>query len=121
MVIVSQFPSAVVHRVGTSQQGRLAVKDWTLFSNHGLVLASISRNPQKTARAIGDSIGVTERTAHKIIIELEQAGYIARSKNGRRNVYKINPDAPLLGNMTDAAVGELLELFGWQHGRSRRA
>ena len=93
------------------------MKEWTLFSNHGLVLASISKSPQKTAREIGDNIGVTERTAHKIIIELEQAGYIERTKNGRRNVYKINPDAPLLGTMSDTAVGELLELFGWQHSR----
>ena len=93
------------------------MKEWTLFSNHGLVLASISKNPQKTAREIGDDVGVTERTAHKIIIELEQAGYIARTKNGRRNVYRINPVAPLLSTMGDAAVGELLELFGWQHGR----
>jgi DNA-binding MarR family transcriptional regulator len=111
----------VVHSVVTSQQGGLAVKDWTLFSSHGLVLASISRNPQKTARQIGDDVGVTERTAHKIIIELEQAGYITRAKNGRRNVYRINPDAPLLGTMSDAAVGKLLELFGWQHGRGRGA
>jgi DNA-binding MarR family transcriptional regulator len=93
------------------------MKEWTLFSNHGLVLASISKSPQKTAREIGDDVGVTERTAHKIIIELEQAGYISRTKNGRRNVYKINPDAPLLGTMSDAAIGELLELFGWQHSR----
>jgi DNA-binding MarR family transcriptional regulator len=111
----------VVQQNVTSQWGGLTVKEWTLFSNHGLVLASISRNPQKTAREIGDNVGVTERTAHKIIIELEQAGYIARIKNGRRNVYKINPDAPLLGTMSDAAVGELLELFGWQHSRDREA
>lgn len=95
------------------------MKEWTLFSNHGLILASISRNPQKTAREIGDNVGVTERTAHKIIIELEQAGYITRTKNGRRNVYKINSDVPLLGAMSNAAVGQLLELFGWQHSRDR--
>ena len=117
MAIISESPSMVAHSAVTDQQGGLAVKDWTLFSNHGLVLASISRNPQKTAREIGDSVGVTERTAHKIIIELEQAGYIERTKNGRRNVYKINADAPILDTMSDAAVGKLLELFGWQHGR----
>jgi DNA-binding MarR family transcriptional regulator len=111
----------VVHSIVTSQQGGSAVKDWTLFSTHGLVLASISRNPQKTARQIGDDIGVTERTAHKTIVELEQAGYIERSKNGRRNVYRINPDAPLLGTMTDVGVGKLLRLFGWQHERRRGA
>ena len=110
-----------VHGVVTSQQGGSAVKDWTLFSTHGLVLASISRNPHKTARQIGDDVGVTERTAHKTIVELEQAGYIERSKNGRRNVYKINPDAPLLDTMSDAAVGKLLRLFGWQHGRGLEA
>jgi hypothetical protein len=109
----------VAHEPIVTEGGDLSVKDWTLFSNHGLVLAEISRNPQKTAREIGDSVGVTERTAHKIIVELEQAGYVARIKNGRRNIYKINPSAPLLDTMSDTAVGKLLELFGWQHSRGQ--
>ncbi|HEY32086.1 MAG TPA: winged helix-turn-helix transcriptional regulator [Dehalococcoidia bacterium] len=95
------------------------MREWTLISHHGLVLASISKNPEKTAREISDDVGITERTAHKIIIDLEQAGYITRSKNGRHNVYRIHPHMPLRNTMSDAAVGELLELFGWQQKEIR--
>jgi len=89
------------------------MREWKLISNHGLVLASISKNPEKTAREISDDVGITERTAHKIIMDLERSGYITRGKNGRRNIYRIHPDMPLRNTMSDAAVGELLELFGW--------
>jgi predicted transcriptional regulator len=96
------------------------MREWTLISHHGLVLASISRNQEKTAREISKDAGITERTTHKIIMDLEQGGYITRVKNGRRNVYRIHPDMPLRNTLSDAAVGELLELFGWHPQKSRR-
>ena len=40
-------------------------------------------------------MGVTERTTHKIISDLEEAGYIERRKMGRRNQYRVDPDLPL--------------------------
>lgn len=90
------------------------VSEWTLFSSHGLVLASISRNPRRTAREIGDDIGVTERRIATVTRDLEQSGYIERTKDGRRNIYRMNPDAPLVPRWSDAPVGDLLALFGWQ-------
>ena len=96
------------------------MREWTLISNHGLVLAAIARNPHKTAREIADDVGITERTAHKIIIDLEKAGYITRSKIGVRNTYEIHPDTPLRNKLSNAQVGELLALFGWQHKKRRR-
>ena len=86
--------------------------DWTFITNHGLVLASIAKNPQKTAREISGDIGITERTTHKIIVDLEQEGYIERVKVGRQNTYRIYPDVPI--RTGDAAVGELLSMFGWK-------
>jgi len=94
------------------------VSEWALFSSHGLVLASISRNTQKTARQIGDDVGITERRAIMIIKDLEQAGYIERMRDGRRNTYRINHDAPLVPRLSDAPVGDLLALFGWGAGRN---
>ena len=52
-------------------------------------------------------VGVTERTAHSIIVDLEDAGYITKTKVGRKNKYTIHPDMPLSDEVTDAAVGEL--------------
>ena len=94
--------------------------EWSLITSHGLVLAAISRNSQKTARQIGDDVGITERRAHKIIVDLDEAGYIKRTKIGNRNVYTINPDLPLVSRLSDASVGDLLALFGWQHRKGTK-
>ena len=87
---------------------------WTFITNHGLVLATIAKHANLTAREIGDTIGVTERTAHSIIMDLEAAGYITKTKVGRQNKYKIHPDMPIRDEMSDAAVGELLVMLGWK-------
>lgn len=83
---------------------------WKFITNHGLVLSYISHNPRSTAREIANEIGVTERTTHKIISDLEEAGYIERRKDGRRNRYRVNPDMPLRHHTKrDVIVKELLE------------
>ena len=88
------------------------------ITNHGLVLLSIAKSRGKTAREIGDEVGVTERTAHKIILELENEGYIVKTKVGNRNMYRVRPEVPI--KATDVAVGELLELLGWKR-RARKS
>jgi DNA-binding IclR family transcriptional regulator len=90
------------------------VKEWSLITNHGLVLAAISRNSKKTIRQIGDEVGITERTAYGIVVDLEKAGYLKRTKVGTRNIYTINPGMPLVSRLSDASVGDMLALFGWQ-------
>jgi len=93
--------------------------EWSFITNHGLVLAAIARHPRSTARELGDDVGITERTAHKIIIDLEDAGYITKTKIGRKNKYTIHPDMPLAEEATDADVGELLVMLGWKRRRRR--
>ena len=83
---------------------------WTFITNHGLVLSYISHNPTSTAREIANYIGVTERTTHKIISDLENAGYIRRRKIGRRNVYSVDQQLPLRHHTkTDIMVEDLLD------------
>ena len=83
---------------------------WTFITNHGLVLSYITHNSRSTAREIANYIGVTERTTHKIISDLELAGYIERRKSGRRNVYRVDPKLPLRHHTKqDVMVSELLE------------
>jgi len=89
--------------------------NWTFITNHGLVLASIAKNLEKTAREIGDDIGITERTAHKIIMDLEKEGYITKTKVGTRNTYTIHHDLQI--KTGDASVGELLVMLGWKRRR----
>jgi DNA-binding Lrp family transcriptional regulator len=89
--------------------------EWTFVTNHALVLASIAKKRDQTAREIGDDVGVTERTAHKIILDLEKDGYITKTKVGVKNRYRIHPGLPI--KAADGAVGELLELLGWKRRR----
>ena len=86
------------------------IPKWTFITNHGLVLSYIFHNSTSTAREIANYIGVTERTTHKIISDLESAGYIRRRKIGRRNVYDVDPRLPLRHHTkADIMVEDLLE------------
>ena len=88
---------------------------WSFITNHALVLAAVAKHPRRTARDIGDAVGITERATHKIIKDLEAAGYITRVKLGRRNEYTIHPDVPLKEKVSgDAAARELLLMLGWK-------
>ena len=70
----------------------------------------IAQLDEHRSTEIAQSIGVTERTTHKIISDLEQAGYITRRKSGRRNVYSVDPNLPLRHHTKkDIIVSELLE------------
>ncbi len=89
---------------------------WTFITNHGLVLSYIYHHPTSTAREIADQIKVTERTVHKIISDLERAGYIARRKSGRRNVYSVDPNLPLRHHTKkDIIVSELIEALTYRN------
>jgi len=95
------------------------MSEWTFITNHGLVLASIAKHLEKTAREISNDVGITERTAHKIIMDLEREGYITKVKVGRQNKYRIHPGMPIKDEMSDAAVGELLTMLGWKRRKRR--
>jgi len=92
-----------------------ATPRWTFITNHGLVLSYLSHNPRSTAREIANCIGVTERTTHKIISDLEVEGFIERRKSGRRNVYTVDHNLPLRHHTKqDIMVSELLNALGGQ-------
>jgi len=92
--------------------------EWTFVTNHALVLATIAKNPDQTSREIGDDVGVTERTAHKIIMDLEKGGYITKTRVGVRNIYRIHPEISI--RTAEGAVGNLLELLGWQNKKKKK-
>ena len=87
----------------------MANSRWTFITNHGLVLSYIFHNPSHTAREIAVNVGITERTAHKMISDLEEAGYTKRRKSGRRNLYEVDPQLPLRHHSkNDILVSNLL-------------
>ena len=96
--------------------------EWTFVTNHGRVLSYIAQYPlTTTAREIAIEVGITERTAHKIITDLEAAGYITKTKVGRRNQYKINPRvlSRRSRDARDAAVADILDGLGWKVRKKR--
>ena len=66
---------------------------WTLLTGHGHVLVEIARNPKARIRDIAPVVGLTERTVQVIVADLEAAGYLTRTRDGRRNRYTINSDS----------------------------
>jgi MarR family len=94
------------------------VAGWQLLSNHGRVLVFVARDPGARLRDIAAEVGITERSAHRIVGELCDGGYLTRQRQGNRNRYTIRPDVrihdPLLGNHS---VGEILAVVapidGW--------
>jgi DNA-binding IclR family transcriptional regulator len=66
---------------------------WTLLTGHGHVLVEIARDPDARMRDIATAAGITERTAQVIVADLEAAGYITRTRTGRRTRYSVNRDS----------------------------
>src|SRR5262249_11350926 len=82
---------------------------WMLLSNHGHVLLYVDTYPDARLREIAAAIGITERAAHKIITELEEAGYMSRERVGRRNRYTVDREAPLRhARVVGRTLGDLL-------------
>ena len=69
--------------------------DWTFLSNYAHVLLCLAENPSARLREVADRVGITERSAMRVITHLDDAGILSREKDGRRNHYLIDMDAPL--------------------------
>ena len=83
---------------------------WTLLTGHGHVLVEIARNPEARIRDISPAVGLTERTVQAIVADLEAAGYLTRSRVGRRTRYRVNPDSSFRHKAQEGLrVGPLLD------------
>ena len=93
------------------------------LTNHALVLSHIARKPRITGRELSDTIGITERATLRIIDDLLKADYVTKTREGRRNRYRINSDIPISPpGLEDVAVESLLKVLGWKkRGRPRKA
>ena len=89
---------------------------WSFLTNHAQVLLSIAHDPSIRLREIGETVGITERAAHRIVTELADAGYISRTRNGRRNQYAIQSHLALPDPLArEQKIGDLLAVLGGQH------
>jgi DNA-binding Lrp family transcriptional regulator len=85
---------------------------WAFLTNHAQVLLCIARDPGIRLRDIADRVGITERSAYGIVLDLAEAGYIVKEKAGRRNRYEIQAHLPLPEpGSRERTVGEVLALL----------
>ena len=86
--------------------------EWTFLTNHAHVLLCIAADPEVRLRDVATSVGITERAAQRIVMELEEDGYLDRERVGRRNRYRLHTEQPLRHPMDQPfRVHELLTLL----------
>jgi hypothetical protein len=87
-------------------------RTWTLLTGHGHVLVEVARNPEARIRDISAAAGLTERTVQAIVADLEAAGYLTRTRAGRRTIYTVNPDSLFRHSAQEGLrVGPFLDLL----------
>jgi len=69
--------------------------EWNFFSNYAHALVCLAENPDARLRDVAERVGITERTALRLVTQLEEAGILMRIKAGRRNSYVIDPNKRL--------------------------
>jgi len=85
---------------------------WTLLTGHGHVLVEIARSPDARIRDISPVVGLTERSVQAIVADLEAAGYLTRTRTGRRVVYSVNRDSLFRHSAQDGhRVGRFLDIL----------
>ncbi|TNF89553.1 MAG: winged helix-turn-helix domain-containing protein [Gammaproteobacteria bacterium] len=85
---------------------------WTFLTNHAHVLLCIAENPDIRLRDVAEKVGITERAVQRIVVELEEAGYVTHERVGRRNRYEVNADLTLRHPLEDhLAIGALLRVL----------
>ena len=99
---------------------------YQFLTNHAHVLLCVAHDPGIRLRDVAQTVGVTERSAHRIVSELVEDGYVVRERIGRRNVYRVQLELPLRHPLTQETeqrrIGDLLEVLleGDGRGPARR-
>ncbi|WP_093606547.1 helix-turn-helix transcriptional regulator [Streptomyces indicus] len=85
---------------------------WTFLTNHARVLAAVAENRQIRMRDLAAHCRLTERAVQRIITDLEDAGYLSHTRQGRSNVYAVDPSKILRHPAeADVSVASLLAVL----------
>jgi DNA-binding MarR family transcriptional regulator len=98
------------------------VADWSFLTNHARAMLCIAHDPDARLRDIANALGITERSAYGIVTDLADAEYVVKTREGRRNRYKIQHHLPLReATNRERTIGEMLDLLsGTTDGRKPR-
>jgi DNA-binding IclR family transcriptional regulator len=82
---------------------------WTFVTSHLIVLLCLAEDPSIRMADVAERAGITHRAVQGIVADLVNAGYVNRTRVGRRNHYQINPELPLRHlEIQHHRLGELL-------------
>lgn len=102
---------AVPHQPTADAAPAAPTARWTFLTNHSHVLILLSQDPTLVLREVAARVGITERAVQRIITDLEEAGFLERERQGRRNRYRIRGQQPLRHPIeSHHTVGELIAL-----------
>jgi DNA-binding IclR family transcriptional regulator len=71
---------------------------WTFLTNHAHVLVCLAQDPAMRIQDVAERVGITYRAVQRILDELEEAGYVKRTRrkdDARSNEYRLNISLPL--------------------------
>jgi DNA-binding MarR family transcriptional regulator len=95
---------------------------WRFATNHAHVLQCIAADPTARLRDIAASVGITERTAAHIVKDLEQAGYLTKTRTGRRNYHEVHAELRLRHpRHRHRTVGELIRFLDGADGTGEKS
>ncbi|MFT4987885.1 MAG: putative transcriptional regulator [Acidimicrobiales bacterium] len=78
-----------------------SIPSWTFLTNHAHVLIALSRNSDLRQKDIAYNVGITVGAVHRILAELEAAGYLTSERVGRRKHYEVNTKMPMRHPLED--------------------
>ena len=97
-------------------------KRWMFLSNHGHVLAYITKFPKSTAEEIARKINLSMRGVQNILADLDDAGYVDKVKEGRSNSYIVHPELPMRNHLhREHTVGDILQALGCDEPKKSQA
>ncbi|NNN15710.1 MAG: MarR family transcriptional regulator [Acidimicrobiaceae bacterium] len=91
---------------------RVPAPEWRFLTSHARALVQIAQDPTLRLRDLAQHLDITERSAFKIVNDLEKAGYLEKKRSGRRNSYEIRTDLPLMDTVPQQpSIGDVLALL----------
>jgi predicted ArsR family transcriptional regulator len=86
---------------------------WTFVTNHFVVLFCLAEDPGLRMADVAERVGITERAVQGIVADLVEAGYLTKTRMGRRNHYEIRKGMPMRHlEIQHRQLGEVLRVLG---------
>lgn len=85
---------------------------WTFLTNHAHVLIVLDSEPTLVLREVALRVGITERAVQRIVVDLEESGFLEITRVGRQNQYKVLKKQALRHPIeAHRSIGDLLRMI----------